>query len=97
MPSDPQFNSYLPGSDARETGESTSKEGDGQIYGCAGVSPRCFCSKPIPTGASGGEVLALEREAKKGFPWSQLLLWGVAEDPKEGPAIREAGSTAKGT
>ena len=97
MPSDPQFNSYLPGSDARETRESTSKEGDGKIYGCAGASRRCFCSKPLPTGASGGEVLALEREAKKGFPWSQLLLWGVAGDPEGGLAIMEAGSTAKGT
>ena len=95
MPSDPQFKSYLPGSDARETGESTSKDGDGQIYGCAGASPRCFCSKPLPTGASGAEVLALEQEAKKGFPESQLLLWGLAGEPEGGPAIREAGSTAK--
>ena len=45
----------------------------------------------------GGEVLALGWEAKKGFPWNQLLLWGVAGDPEGGPAISEAGSTAKGT
>lgn len=37
----------------------------------------------------------MEQEAKKGFPESQLLLWGLAGDPEGGPAIREAGSTAK--
>ena len=67
MPADPQFNSSLPGSDRREIGASTSKDGDGQIYGCAGASPRCFCSKPLPAGPSGEEVLALGWETEKGF------------------------------
>lgn len=61
MPSDPWFSNYLPGSDPREIGVSTSKDGEGQIYGCAGAPPRCFCSNPLSTGTSGEEALDLGR------------------------------------
>lgn len=86
MPSDPQFNSYLPGSDPQEIGVSSSKDREGQIYGRAGASSRCFYSKPLPTGASGEEVLALGWEKEKSSFWSQSLLWSVAGELGACPA-----------
>lgn len=94
MPSDPQVNSYLPGSDPGEIGVSASKDGEGQIYGYAGAPPRCFCSQPLPTGASGEEVLALEGRKERAFPGasSSGVSWGtlkvVLHSGKLGPLPR---------
>lgn len=94
MPSDPWFNSYLPGSDPREIGVSTSKDVERQIYGSAGAPPRCFCSHSPPHWSIWRGGVGLGREKGKGFSWSQLL-WSVLGDLEGGLALREAGPTAK--
>lgn len=94
MPSDPQFNSYLPGSDPREIGVSTSKDREEQIYGRAGAPPRCFCSHLLPTGAAGEEALALEGRKERTVPGASSpgVSWGtlkvVLHSGKLGPLPR---------